>query len=172
MNKLIALLVVVGLSLIGAPRLAGYFGPSGVPDVPLGAFPETTEPFPEMAPETIVLSPTTTARPTTTVAPTSTTLAMTTTLVPVDGDEVEFPIIQRLPHETPRWSIDYHIEGRNRLVLTVTLMTLVNRADQVDERRAQLARHKAEALAWLMEVTGTQAKTYPITWLPAEAASL
>jgi hypothetical protein len=163
-NKLIAILVVAGALVLGGPHLLNADHPpvhgSGDAPTTVAAFPETSR-LPE------------TTRPSVVSTVTSTTIpVVTTTVVPVDTQEVAYPVIQALPYETPRWRIDYRIDTGQHLHLVITLMTLVNRADQVSERRAQLVEAKAEALAWLMERGGVKPSTYPITWFPSDAVAL
>lgn len=172
MNKVIALLVVVGLAVLAGPTLLNASHPPVKPttttisgNLPEQAAPSTSgSPFPE-----------TTARQRTSPVPTvtsTTSVMVTTTVVPVDTLEVRYPVTQVLPFETPRWKVDYRVDAAQRLTLVITLMSLTNRADQAAARRAQLAEAKAEALTWLLERSGTKSTTYPIVWLPAEAASL
>lgn len=170
MNKLITALVVAGLLVLAGPTLLNASHPP-VKATISGNLPEE----PDIATTGTALPETTRARPPTSTVPTvtsTTTSVAPTTVVPVDTQEVTFPVTQVLPFETPRWRVDYRIDSAHRLTLVITLMTLTNRADQVDERRAQLVQAKAEALAWLMERGGTKPSAYPITWFPAEAAAL
>lgn len=173
MSKLGTVLIVGGLALFAAGRVgdrapdteASPTSMMPAPDPVLARVPEITEP-----PTTVPPSSTSTSRSitsSTTTAPTT-----TTTLVPVDRHELDHPVTQALPYETPRWSIDYRIDSANRLSLTITLLVVLNHPDQVAERRAALVAYKAEALAWLRERTGVTERTYPIVWRPAEAASL
>jgi hypothetical protein len=175
MSKLGAVLIVGGLGLFALGRMDAGRAPvtettasAPAPDVQvLRTQPEPTDPPTTMTPSSTSTSRSITPSTTTTVvAPTT-----TTTLVPVDRHEVDHPITQALPYETPRWSIDYRIDAANRLSLTITLLVVLNHPDQVATRRAALVAYRAEALGWLAE-RGVTARAYPITWRPAEAAQL
>jgi hypothetical protein len=167
-TRTIAACLVSGLALLAAPHLSGH---RTAPTASL--VPETTV-------ETLVLdtaSPDTaspdTQAPTTQPAPPSTSrgsLVTTTTGRAVDRLEVDQPLTQYLPHETRGWAVDYHMEGP-RLVLTITVLSVVNRADQAGERKAQMAANKADALAWLA-ARGAKPGSYGILWRPSEAAGL
>jgi len=171
MNKLIALLVVAGLAVLAGPTLLNASHPVVKAAPVSGDLPEPTPTTSREAfPETTGLRLTSTV-PTVT-STTTIPVALPTTVVPVDTQEVRFPVTQVLPYETPRWKVDYRLDGTQHLSLVITLMPLTNRADQVAERRAQLVAAKAEALAWLLERGGTKSTTYPIVWFPAEAATL
>lgn len=171
MNRLAAALAVAGLLVLAGPTLLNASHPPVKPTTSGNALPEAPDATTSGAafPETTRALPPTSTVPT--VTSTTTTIVATTTVVPVDTQEVRFPITQVLPFETPRWRIDYRIDA-GHLSLVITLTPLTNRADQIDERRAQLVEAKAEALAWLMERGGIKPSTYPIRWLPAEAATL
>lgn len=94
----------------------------------------------------------------------------TTTLVPVDRDEVRWPVIQALPYETTTWKVDFRVVD-NQLILRITLTPIVNRAEQAAERRTALREAKRAVLTWLA-TKGAAPGTYGVVWAPPEAADL
>ncbi len=172
----IAVLLVAGLVLVArpAPRAA-----TPVPDIPVETVVPTTAEVDNrrssdrddarargaVVPSTPPTAPPTPAPP----LPSTSTTGPTTTTRPTDAAETTWPLVQFLPHETPTWSVDFRIAA-GRLVLTVTLLTVLNRPEQVAERRAALTAAKADVLAWLDARRGGQ--SYEVVWRPGEAAGL
>lgn len=166
--------VVAGLALIVLPRSAPDPSPAAI-DPPV----ETVAPITLGVTTTALVGAdreyrardkTTTTFPTTTrPAPTTSTAPSTTTTRATDASEVTHPLTQHLPHETPNWQIEWTVR-EDRLTLTVTLLVVLNRPEQVTERRAALIAAKADVLAWL----GARATpgSYSVVWRPGEAAAL
>lgn len=170
-------LVAVASVVLGAFLLAPHGTGGGTPaqevtapdlldaGMPTVASLPAAPPRPAPAVTPLVTSPTP-LNPVTTTAPSSTT----TTTRPVDAAETRWPVVQFLPVDTPTFSITWRTEGP-ALVLRITLVAVVNRADQLAERKAQLSSAKADALSWLA-AHGTPAGSYGVIWSPAEAAGL
>ncbi len=172
--KLIVACVVGGLLLLAGPHLLNADHPWV--KAPVSSTESTIAGGPEpttlVQPTLVGPTPTSTTVPTATSTTVLTQTSTSTTLHTADIQEVAFPITQVLPLESPRWRIDYRIDAAKHLTLVITLITFLNRSDQVDQRRAQLVEHKAEALAALSERAGVSANAYPIEWRPGDAASL
>lgn len=92
-------------------------------------------------------------------------------LTNVDRLERDQPLTQHLPHDEPHFNIDYKVGTDGKLTLQMTLRAVLNRADQLDQYRAQLRAYKAEALDWLRSL-GADPGAYRIDYLPPEAARL
>jgi len=102
----------------------------------------------------------------TTVAP----LPINTDLGATDRLEQTQPLVHVLPHETTHYKIDYHVDG-DRLVLTITLLAILNHDYQRATYQAQLRQYKSEALDFL-RAQGQDPGAYSISYQPPEAAGL
>lgn len=157
--KLTVACIVVGLALLIGPSVVSGNGSRTT------ASSAATTTFPETLPELSTI-PQPLFQPST-----STTSTTSTTLIPVDQFEVIFPVTQALPYATLTWKVDYRIHGPGMLVLHITLMPVVNHADQLAGRQAAMKQAKTEALAWLA-AKGAAPGTYGAVWQPAEAERL
>lgn len=112
---------------------------------------------------------------TTTQPPTSTTTLSAETagrqLARTDRLEREQPLSQWLPHDTPRYKIDYHVAADGTLDLTITLYAILNSERQLPQYEAQLRRYKAEALEFIRSHGGDPA-ALRTEYKPPEAARL
>ena len=111
---------------------------------------------------------------TTTQSSTTTTLSAETAgrqLARTDRLEREQPLSQWLPHDTPRYKIDYHVAADGTLDLTITLYAILNSERQLPQYEAQLRQYKAEALEFIRSHGGDPA-ALRTEYKPPEAARL
>lgn len=165
-TRTIVVLVVAGLALLLLPQL----GSSG-DGSPGGEGAAQTSPHrraePVIAEEPAPVETTTSQAP---PASTTTTLPPTTAPPEIErrgmGDPVarRWPLVELLPKDAPGWRIDYRVEAE-RLVLVVTLRAVLNRPDQLEAYRTDLATFKAQALDWLRSA-GADPQAYAIEWRP------
>ena len=104
----------------------------------------------------------------------STTLSAETAgrqLARTDRLEREQPLSQWLPHDTPRYKIDYHVAADGSLDLTITLYAILNNERQLPQYEAQLRQYKAEALEFIRSHGGDPA-ALRTEYKPPEAARL
>lgn len=160
-----AVVIVVAAALVVGVRSRHSGGPTRVGTgavVPAGdqGGDQSVEP---VAPDPEVT--TSTSSPATSTTTTSIDLGVT------DRLEVLQPLVHVLPHDTTHYRIDYRVEAANHLVLTITLLAILNHDYQRATYQAQLRQYKAEALDFL-RAQGTDPAAYSITYEPPEAAAL
>lgn len=85
--------------------------------------------------------------------------------------EKKYPIVQKIPHQTLHYKIDYTVQSDGSLKLIVTLYAILNRPDQYNTYLAQLAQYKQEALEYLRQ-NGADPANFSITYDPPAAATL
>lgn len=102
--------------------------------------------------------------------PTTPPSTVSAVLGDTDGLEAEQPLVHVLPHSTSHYRIDYRVAGHH-LVLTITLLAVVNHAYQLDAAMAQLRQYKEEALDFL-RTQGEDPAKYSITYQPPETTAL
>lgn len=169
MKAIIGCIVGGLLLLLGPQLLSGNASGSGSIAAPTTALTTT---FPETLPEVSTIPLALPQPSTSTSAPPSTSTSTTATTTPVDRHERDWPVTRFLPYETTAWQVDYRLEAApSWLILEITLTPIVNRPDQVAERRTALKAAKAEVLTWL-EARGAAPGTYGVVWRPAEAERL
>lgn len=166
--RAIAALFVLGAVLVISGSGGGGTGPA-VPGPPPTSSPvaATTAPPPPAAPTSTPPAP---SAITDREPPPPMPEEMATELERTDRLERQVPLVRVLPHETPEYRIDYRPEAGG-LVLVVTLMPVLNDADQLPAYRAQLATAKRAALEFLAS-QGTAPGAFPVEYLPTEAAEL
>ena len=92
-------------------------------------------------------------------------------LARTDRLERDQPLSQWLPHDTPRYKIDYHVAADGTLDLTITLYAILNSERQLPQYEAQLRQYKAEALDFIRSHGGDPA-ALRTEFRPPEAARL
>lgn len=152
---------VLGTALLVAPHCGGPH--HAAPTTP-GSTPDFGSPTPGFGPSS---APATAPAPT---APTTTVPVTPSQLAAVDRTQAAQPVTAYLPHDEARFSIDYKLRADGSPALTVVLKAVLNRPDQRDQWRAQLALDKAAAMEWLRVHKADPQLS--ITWLPPESATL
>ncbi|HVL07034.1 MAG TPA: hypothetical protein VM388_13675 [Acidimicrobiales bacterium] len=84
-----------------------------------------------------------------------------------DRLERQHRLAQALPHDTPHYRIDFTVAADGRLALRVTLLAVLNQARDLPAYQAELARYRAEALAFIA-AQGDDPATYTVTFLPPD----
>jgi hypothetical protein len=107
-------------------------------------------------------------------APFSTTTTTITTgerhaagLAATDRLERRHRLAQALPHATAHYRIDFTVASDGRLAVVVTLLAVLNDPRDLARYEAELARYKAEALAFIA-AQGDDPTTYTVTFLPPD----
>ena len=98
-----------------------------------------------------------------------------TTALPVGGRgldatdrlERQHRLAQVLPHASAHYRIDFTVVADGRLALRVTLLAVLNQARDLPAYQAELARYRAEALAFIA-AQGDDPATYTVTFLPPD----
>ncbi len=107
-------------------------------------------------------------------APFSSTTTTTTTgerhsagLAATDRLERRHRLAQALPHATAHYRIDFTVAADGRLAVVVTLLAVLNGPRDLARYEAELARYKAEALAFIA-AHGDDPSTFTVTFLPPD----
>jgi hypothetical protein len=157
MKKLLVAMALGGLALIVVGVAGGHGGR------------QTARPPSTDATDAPIEQLTTTAPATST---STTVVAFQAGVAKTDSLERTRPLVHVLPHETLHYKVDYRVlPDGDHLALSITLNAVLNRADQATTYQAQLKAYKAEALEFVRS-QGQDPAAYPITYDPAEAASL
>ena len=112
----------------------------------------------------------TSARPTPASRPpaTSTTASLGTAGLPeTDRLQRQHRLAQVLPHVTAHYRIDFTLIADGRLALRVTLLAVLNGPRDLARYEAEVSRHRAEALAFIV-AQGDDPATYTVTFLPSD----
>jgi hypothetical protein len=107
-------------------------------------------------------------------APTSSTTTPRTPPAPgvaglaaTDRLERRHRLAQALPHSTAHYRIDFTVAADGRLAVVVTLLAVLNGPRDLARYEAELARYKAEAMAFIA-AQGDDPTTYTVTFLPPD----
>lgn len=163
MTRRVVIAVVVSIALVALVALGRRHNPTN--RATTNPAPTSARPRPSQASAMTVPahgSPTTVNAPPTTIS---------TALADTDRLEREQPLVHALPHSSTHYRIDYRVGQDDHLLLTVTLLAVLNHDYQLATYRAQLGQYKAEALDYL-RAQGQDPAAYAITYEPAEAAGL
>lgn len=88
-------------------------------------------------------------------------------LAATDRLERQHRLAQALPHATAHYRTDFAVAADGRLAVRVTLLAVLNGPRDLARYEAEVARYKAEALAFIA-AQGDDPATYTVTFLPPD----
>ena len=88
-------------------------------------------------------------------------------LATTDRLERRHRLAQALPHATAHYRIDFTVAADGRLALRVTLLAVLNGPRDLARYEAELARYRAEALAFIA-AQGDDPASYTVTFHPPD----
>ena len=88
-------------------------------------------------------------------------------LAATDRLERQHRLAQALPHATANYRIDFTVAADGRLAVVVTLLAVLNGPRDLARYEAEVARYRAEALAFIA-AQGDDPATYTVTFLPPD----